>query len=268
MLTRWGVPLATLATMAASAGAALAVPATAPVTRAPGTHGPGTHGPARRHGAIQPGGGAHGPAARQATSTNWSGYVAAGRAYTSVSATWVQPAVSCRPGGGYASFWVGLDGYTSGGTVEQVGTDSDCPGRPRYYGWYEMYPGPSRDVRGAISPGDTVRASVSYTGGGSYTLRLADESRRWSTTVTRSLPGAARSSAEVIVEAPSDGGSILPLARFGSVRFGDAQVNGVAIGAYSPARLTMAGGGGGAAKATVSSLSGGGNFRVTWRRPE
>lgn len=282
MLKRWGVPLATLATMTASAGAAIAVPAAVPVAPGPARHSPA------RHGQIQPGGtaaflaapgaaapgnastGATGPArgraAWQATSTNWSGYVATGRAYTSVSATWVQPPVSCGPGGGYASFWVGLDGYASGGTVEQVGTDSDCSGRPRYYGWYEMYPGPSHNVRGAIGPGDTVRASVTYTGGGAYALRLADESRGWSATVTRSLPGAARSSAEVIVEAPSDSGGILPLARFGTVRVGDARADGVALGAYSPTRITMADGGGGAAKATVSPLGNDGNFRVTWKR--
>ena len=64
--------------------------------------------------------------------------------------------------GQYASFWVGIDGYSSN-TVEQVGTDSDCPewrfrcivrGRP--------YPHPSFTVDSVpISPGNIVSAEPS-----------------------------------------------------------------------------------------------------------
>lgn len=44
----------------------------------------------------------------------------------------------------YASFWVGIDGYSSG-SVEQLGTHSDCVGKGRasYYAWWEMYPASS-----------------------------------------------------------------------------------------------------------------------------
>src|SRR5262245_7033344 len=58
------------------------------------------------------------------TSSNWSGYAVTGGRYTSVSASWTEPSVSCS-GTAYSSFWVGLDGDTSG-TVEQTGTDADC----------------------------------------------------------------------------------------------------------------------------------------------
>ncbi len=46
-------------------------------------------------------------------STNWSGYdVNGGGPYTSVSATWTQPAVDCaKTPTAYSSFWVGLDGW-------------------------------------------------------------------------------------------------------------------------------------------------------------
>src|SRR5579884_4318905 len=73
------------------------------------------------------------------TSTNWSGYAVTGNRFTSVSASWTEPAVTCS-GTAYSSFWVGLDGDTSN-TVEQTGTDADCSGStPQYYAWYEMYP--------------------------------------------------------------------------------------------------------------------------------
>src|SRR6185369_1208757 len=48
------------------------------------------------------------------TSTNWAGYAVAGSRYTSVSASWTQPAVSCTSTNTWSSFWVGLDGYNSG----------------------------------------------------------------------------------------------------------------------------------------------------------
>src|SRR5262249_48179989 len=81
---------------------------------------------------------------RNATSTNWSGYAvtASSGAVSDVKASWVVPAVqgNCPSTNQYASFWVGIDGYSSN-TVEQIGTDSDCQnGQPVYYVWYEFYP--------------------------------------------------------------------------------------------------------------------------------
>ncbi len=63
----------------------------------------------------------------------------------------------------------------------------------------------------------------------------------WSHTVTKSLSGAVRSSAEVIAEAPccTASGGILPLAHFSPVTFTSATVNGSAIGNFSPTQITM-----------------------------
>ena len=48
------------------------------------------------------------------TSTNWSGYAVSGSRYTSVSASWTQPAVDCSlTPTGWSAFWVGLDGDIS-----------------------------------------------------------------------------------------------------------------------------------------------------------
>src|SRR5260370_18132523 len=93
---------------------------------------------------------ARGAIRHQAESTNWSGYAATTGTYTSVSASWTQPAGICSRGDQYAAFWVGLDGYSSS-TVEQTGSEVDCIGRTaRYYPWYEMYPGPSPNYSNSV----------------------------------------------------------------------------------------------------------------------
>ena len=75
------------------------------------------------------------PLARRTVSANWSGYAARPRVPQRVGEL-DQPAAHCRHGAAYASFWVGLDGYSSR-SVEQIGTDADCRGHTaRYYGWY------------------------------------------------------------------------------------------------------------------------------------
>jgi Peptidase A4 family len=75
-----------------------------------------------------------------------SGYAVTGAAgsVTDVKGSWVVPAVQgSRPSTNqYASFWVGIDGFSSN-TVEQIGTDSDCQnGAPTNYAWFEFYPHP------------------------------------------------------------------------------------------------------------------------------
>src|SRR5438105_2174985 len=66
------------------------------------------------------------------TSGNWSGYAATGGGFTSVSASWVQPAVSCTSKTTYSSFWVGIDGDGSN-SVEQTGSEADCSGGRAVY---------------------------------------------------------------------------------------------------------------------------------------
>ena len=51
-------------------------------------------------------------------SSNWSGYYTTGSTYTNVSASWVQPTVTCNSTKTYSAFWVGLDGVGDS-TVER-----------------------------------------------------------------------------------------------------------------------------------------------------
>ncbi len=196
------------------------------------------------------------------TSTNWAGYAATGSTYTSVSTTFTQPSVSCSGRSGtYAAFWVGLDGYSSS-TVEQTGTMAECSGSTaEYVGWYEMYPQGSEDYSNTVKAGDTIYESVTFSGTSTYKLVLEDETRSWTKTTTVSASGDARSSAEVIAEAPYSGG-VLPLADFGTVTFDGSLVNGSNLSSFSPTAINMVSSSG-AAEATTSGFSGD-NFSITW----
>jgi Peptidase A4 family len=258
MLRRWCIPLAGLALV----GGALA--AAAPAAAAPRAHpaGPTIH-------MIRPAMHGIGPMTAvgrtrvAVLSTNWSGYAAHTKTYTKVSATWVEPTAHCPGGSQFSSFWVGLDGFNSG-TVEQTGTEVDCrSGKPKYFGWYEMFPAFPVNYSNTVHPGDHFFGSVTFKGGGKFALTLKDATAGWSHTVTKSLSSAKRSSAEVIAEAPSSSGGVLPLADFGTVHFSGASVNGGTLGSANPVKITMVNNSG-RAKDSVSSLSGGTAFSVKW----
>ncbi len=161
-------------------------------------------------------------------SSNWSGYAVPGSSVSYVAGSWVVPTVSPKTNG-YSAVWVGIDGYNSS-TVEQIGTGEDVVnGQVSYYAWYEMYPAGSVTITPAINagnsftvnPGDKITASVAYVGG-SFVLTIKDTTESETFTKTLTATGAAMSSAEWVVEAPSSNYGILPLANFGTVTFTNA----------------------------------------------
>lgn len=174
-----------------------------------------------------------------ATSTfaaqNWAGYAVEELSGTTaqtgvanyVSGSWTVPAVTESPRAGattsYCASWVGLDGLNDG-TVEQLGTFSSITnGAASYYAWYDMYtpstPGAVNEF--AVNPGDTITASVSYTGSGAFVLSLTDETTHASFTTSGTNASTQRSSAEWITEPPEGGtsGLFYPLPNFGSMTF-------------------------------------------------
>jgi hypothetical protein len=194
-------------------------------------------------------------------SFNWSGYASTSGPFTSVSASWVQPAGTCTSKPTYSSFWVGIDGDGSG-SVEQTGSEVDCAGgTPKYYAWYEMYPALPVNFSNVVKPGDHFSASVT-THGTVFTLVIKDTSEHWSHTLNKSSTIAVDASAEIIAEAPSDGGTTLPLTDFGTVRFTAAEANGKSIAKQSPDQITMVTEGG-KVMAKPSALSGD-DFSVVW----
>ena len=201
-----------------------------------------------------------------ATSENWAGYTSAGNpgTFTSVSASWAQPAVTCTATDTFSSFWVGLDGDGTD-TVEQTGTEADCNGgAATYQGWFEMFPQAPVFYDNPVQPGDAMSASVVANGGGAFTLTLADSTQGWTQTTNQASNAAQLGSAEVIAEAPSDGtGAVLPLSNFGTVSFTNATADNTALGNENPAALTMVSAND-VTEATPSALTGGNAFTVTW----
>jgi hypothetical protein len=199
-----------------------------------------------------------------ATSSNWAGWDNTGGTYTSVSASWVQPTITCaKRETSYASFWIGLDGDGSN-SVEQTGSEGDCNhGTPVYYSWYEFYPAYPVNYSNTVRPGDQFSSTVTYSGG-KYTLVLTDSTQGWTHTTTGSAPSGLNASAEVIAEAPSSNRGVLPLANFGTMNFTNAKVNGAALGTVpTPQKITMATRT--YTKAAVSNLTNNTNFSVTWQ---
>jgi Peptidase A4 family len=256
MLRRWCIPLAGLA-LVGGALAASAPAAAASHPARPTIHliRPAMHGTAPM--AVR------GRSVNAVQSQNWSGFAAHGKTYRKISASWVQPTAHCTSNRTFSSFWVGLDGFSSK-TVEQTGTEADCVnGHARYFGWYEMFPAFPVNFSNTVRPGDHFTGSVTFNGSGHFTLVLKNTTRGWSHTVHKTRTGAQRSSAEVIAEAPSSSSGILPLTNFGTVHFSNAKVNGSAIGSFNPTKIIMVNGSG-RAKDSVSALSGGTAFSVTW----
>jgi hypothetical protein len=274
MARHWWVVPATLALAVGSAlaaGAAFASPATGhagPLHVIPGRPMIGSAAPGP---AIQPD--TSGGTLNVIKSSNWSGYAAhlpRKHVYRSVSASWVQPRARCAKSTGdeFAAFWVGLDGYNST-SVEQTGTDSDCDGTtPTYYGWFEMFPAAPVVFKNPVLAGDHMSASVTFTGVEKYTLVLTDATRHWTRTIVRRNASLARSSAEVITEAPSSGvtGAVLPLADFGTVRFSLVRINGLVLKKETPSRIVMYDTGNLPEDSTSLLGNAGGAFSNTWIR--
>ncbi len=181
-------------------------------------------------------------------SSNWSGYGAATNlsapatgSVTAVSGSWVVPTVTGpRRGTDYSSAWVGIDGL-SDSTVEQIGTEQDVSnGTAHYDAWWEMYSSgkgqPEQVISGfTIKPGDSITASVTYTGSGNFVLKITDNTSKKSFTTTQNTtatqsPTASQNSAEWIVEAPTVGGRQASVADFGTITFTNASatINSVA----------------------------------------
>jgi hypothetical protein len=193
-----------------------------------------------------------------ATSTNWAGYSATSAGgFTSVTATWTQPAVRRSPIGTYAAFWVGLDGDGSH-TVEQIGSMGYTSGGRAYYvAWYELYPAAMQAIDPAkltVRPGDVLTATVRWTGATTFRLSLTDKTtgRTFSSRRSQQSPQftAPPVSAEVIAERPSSTTGVLPLARFGIVGFSGCSINGGTLAAAGASSIDMVDPG-----ATIASTS-------------
>lgn len=191
------------------------------------------------------------PASAVVSQGGWYGYAVTGSTYTSVTGDWNVPAATCASGSSTSAIWIGLDGYASS-SVEQTGIDFSCVnGKAQDQGWYELYPAAPVFFANPIQPGDSISASVTYNGGSSYTLTLSDVTQGWQHTEQASLAGAARSSAEAVVEDPSD-------VMFTPIHLTGVTVDGSQLGSLDPVKIT-----GGDNRIVVSPVTGS-SFSVSW----
>jgi hypothetical protein len=157
------------------------------------------------------------PARISDTSSNWSGYVANGGTYTSVTGTWIVPQVATTTAGADAT-WVGIGGVT-GTDLIQAGTSATVSGGGvSYEAWIEMLPDSSRTVSLSVAPGDSVTATITEQSSGQWLIAIVNNTTNDSYQRTVSY-NSSRSSAEWIQEAPSTSRGIVPLDDFGTVRF-------------------------------------------------
>ena len=191
---------------------------------------------------------------------NWGGYAATGSGFSSVSATWTEANATCNSTNDLYAPWVGIDGYGSS-TVEQTGVATDCSsGHAVDQAWYEMYPANPVYLSTSsypVSAGDSISASVTYAGSSKYTLKLTNNSRGWTYTITKTLRSARRLSAEVIIESPT---AAYP--NFGTISFTGCTVNGSPIGNFSPVAMDPSNSSG--YEAHANALSGGNAFTMNY----
>lgn len=162
---------------------------------------------------------------------NWGGYVSFG-SFTTATASWTEPSVTCNSTNDLFAPWVGIDGDGSS-TVEQVGVETDCSsGSPAYVAWYEMYPASPVYYSDTVSAGDQITATVTRTGTNRYQLTISDATRGWSKSTTRSL-SSRHSSAEAIIESPTDSYPAID----GGVTFTGVKFDGNTLASTSPSAI-------------------------------
>ncbi len=168
--------------------------------------------------------------------SQWSGYAVTSPTggsggsggFTSVTATWKQPAATCHSGVASSAFWVGLGGFASNSNrIEQVGAAADCTStnKPKYYAWYDLPPNPGVILKLKVRPADVMTASVHMNATRTQVaLRIVNTTTGGVYSTNLRVEGPDVTSAEWITEAPSscnDYGACqsIPLADFGKVRF-------------------------------------------------
>lgn len=166
--------------------------------------------------------------------SNWAGYIAEGApgGFSTASADWVVPDVSCPSQHDLYAPWVGIDG-DGDSTVEQTGVETTCSsGSPMSIAWYEMFPSLPVYFKNPVSTGDAISGSVSYsTSTKKFEITITDVTKGWTRSVTKARRGAPRLSAEAVIEAP---GSVRNYPKIPAVNFTDVLFNGQDLTTFDP----------------------------------
>jgi len=163
-----------------------------------------------------------------ATSTNWSGevaFVGGGDKFEWIVGAWTVPHVYPTPGAGgteYCSAWLGLDGDGSG-DVMQAGTEMDTDGS--CYAWWEWYPNYEIQIASfPVAYGDSISLLLCNTGSSTAWMSIGNLTSKHYTSFSFSAPSGttlAGNCAEAVMEAPTVGGTLAALPRYGLIEFND-----------------------------------------------
>jgi len=180
-----------------------------------------------------------------ATSENWSGVAIesppSGQTFKSVTGTFTVPTPT---GSGAASAWVGIDGDTAQNSILQSGVDFTISGgRVSFDAWVEWFPNFAMDVSFTVAAGNQIRITVTATSTTRGTALLENLTTGRSLTTSLSAPSSSAAlqglNAEWIVEDFEEGGSLVPLANFGTVTFTGAAATTNAGTTESPSSGTI-----------------------------
>jgi len=169
-------------------------------------------------------------------SSNWSGYAITTPSFApfkDMTANWTVPSVSASQKATFSAAWAGIDGFNNSSLI-QTGTEQDYyKGSAHYAAWWTTSAQgfAEQPIAEPVSAGDPMTATISESGT-LWTMTLTDNSssHSWSFTegpITYTGPGT---SAEWIMEAPTVGGRIAPLAHYSTFAFDSGTVNGASPG--------------------------------------
>lgn len=172
------------------------------------------------------------------TSSNWSGYATTSPTpFTGVTGAWAVPSVSPTRSATYSAAWLGIDGFNNNSLI-QTGTEQDYyNGSAHYVAWWTTSAQKFAEQTittgcsgagtcGKVAPTDAIKASISEnTVTGLWSMTLTDTTQSWSFTKTVAYSGPG-TSAEWILEAPTVGGRIAPLAHYSTTTFDPGTVDG------------------------------------------
>lgn len=172
------------------------------------------------------------------TSGNWSGNLILTPS-TSVSASWIEPAIPATQNETAADTWIGIGGWSNFYLIQTGVVAIGENGTTYDQAWAYLYSstGSSWPILnpGNVNAGDHLSAAITLESPGRWNIALADSTVGWSVSVTVAYPEQA-STAEWVEEAP--GIPQLPLADYGAVTFTTMRVDGAPPRYLDPVNMT------------------------------
>ncbi|HVM64685.1 MAG TPA: G1 family glutamic endopeptidase, partial [Acidimicrobiales bacterium] len=141
-------------------------------------------------------------------------------------------------------------------------------GQTQYYAWWETLPAFAQPLW-PVSPGDTIQASITETPGtNNWTITIKDVTTGQPSTIPVANYATPGTSAEWIMEAPSDGSqNLATLANYGTVTFSALRANGAAPSAAQLGAVDMIDTSQNVISTTGPFDAGGDTFTVTYTGP-